>query len=662
MVRTPANASATADFAWFWRTDFPGAKAFGGIDMRKGTYRGSVGSTAIEMRLDWDAARQSLVFSGDANSPQTSIYFIGSSTPVRQNPGGDFSSTVSVLQDRVWRDGFAQLSFDQSRQTCKIRILVLGYQVLLGTCRFQYSTLRKLSVTIFAEEQVATDGQVRTHLWPRYSDTQAVRSSFEASDVGLEFLYGAPLQRPAGQTIGWRTSELDDLLRSLARVGGFASAPNPNYILMSVGQHESHGMIGLMFDESDGFPRQGCAIFADHPYLNPPSETARRLRNTWAISHEIGHCLNLLHTFDPASGDAQRERSMSWMNYPYIYDGLYGNRSGDFWSRFDHCFREHEALFLQHGSLLDLFAGGRAFGGSRTTFPSGAAIFESANGRDDLDGKIALDPLEDHELADPVYVRFSLPPILVQQGASVESGAIAIMISSPDGSVRRFKPSSTECYRPTPVKEAHASEYRLHFIGSGGHGHYFLNPGVYKICILGKTSDGVSVASNIQSLKVLPSSKTNHEIDFLLSRPAQRTLEYGDVCGTDSLDDFKERITSLQSAPARVALLLAVGLTLQRDQNKFDALGARVFVQPAAPQKSIAALDQALSNIARNLKRFQKSAFPAMVAQTKNLQLCGETERARKLVECIRLARSEKWSEVTGAILQARKVTQPLVQ
>lgn len=635
--------------------------------MRKGTYRGSAGSTAIELRLDWDAARRSLVFSGDANSPQTSIYFVGSSTSVRQTPGGDLSSAVSVLQDRVWRDGFAQLSFDPSRQTCQIRILILGYQVLLGICTFQHPTLRKLSVTIFAEEQITVGGQMRTHLWPQYADTQAVRSNFEASDVALDFLYGTPLHRRAGQTIRWRTSELNDLLRSLASARGFASAPNPNYILMCVGQHESHGMIGLMFDESDGFPRQGCAIFADHPYLNPPNDAARRLRSRWAISHEIGHCLNLLHPFDPASGDAQRERSLSWMNYPFSYDGLLENRSGDFWLRFDRSFRAHEALFLQHGSLLDVFAGGRAFGGSRTTFPSGAAIFEgvngeAVNGRDEPGEKIVLDPLQDHELADPVYVRFSLPPILVREGARVETGAIAIMISAPDGSLTRFKPSSTECYRAAPVKEAQGSEYRQHFIGSGGHGHYFLNPGDYKICILGKTSDGVSIASNIQSLKILPSSKTNREIDFILSRQAQRTLEYGEVCGTDRFEDFKEKIKELQSAPARVALSLAVGLTLQRDQNKIDVHGGRVFIQPATPQKSIEAIDQALSNIASNVNRFHETVLPAMTAQVKNLQLCGETERARNLVEYTRLAQSKNWSEATGAILRARQITQPLLQ
>lgn len=136
------------------------------------------------------------------------------------------------------------------------------------------------------------------------------------------------------------------------------------------------GVLGVMYDfgnnDLNRKPREGVAVFYDHPLISDPRvpEQIRKREYVYTLIHEIGHSLNLLHSFDKA-----RPSSLSWMNYPHLYPRGYEAQQGydgsqEFWRRFEERFDEEELLHLRHASPREIKAGGFDFG----VYEEGASI------------------------------------------------------------------------------------------------------------------------------------------------------------------------------------------------------------------------------------------------------------------------------------------------
>jgi hypothetical protein len=159
---------------------------------------------------------------------------------------------------------------------------------------------------------------------------------------------------------GWTAGELHDALTTYRR-----ATPGPWHVHVFLASNyqpapgEDNGdTLGLMFDafrdDVNGIPREGCAVFIDahERFVNDmrgatwegdvwtnPEALEREILMT--VVHEIGHNLNLVHSFDSDKG---RPDSPSIMNYPHKYD--YGEPQ--YYDAFDFAFDPPELVHLRH--------------------------------------------------------------------------------------------------------------------------------------------------------------------------------------------------------------------------------------------------------------------------------------------------------------------------
>jgi hypothetical protein len=68
------------------------------------------------------------------------------------------------------------------------------------------------------------------------------------------------------------------------------------YLLLAT-RYVSTGVVGIMFDSDDDFPRQGAAVFYEHPAINNAVGADQDREYLYTIVHELGHAFNFLHSF-----------------------------------------------------------------------------------------------------------------------------------------------------------------------------------------------------------------------------------------------------------------------------------------------------------------------------------------------------------------------------
>lgn len=181
---------------------------------------------------------------------------------------------------------------------------------------------------------------------------------------------GARSSIPAPAGGAWAVSEvfsaLNDQLHRAAQTSLSGQAWELHLMLLS--KTDRSGLLGVMFDIADRFPRQGAAVFVDEIKKRPDDAQARRVLVT--AVHELGHALNLTHRF---LRDVGRADSRSFMNYDWIYDSLAADpdrraakdEKRDYWRDFPYLFDRDELEFLLHGPRTRVIPGGDPFGSAR---------------------------------------------------------------------------------------------------------------------------------------------------------------------------------------------------------------------------------------------------------------------------------------------------------
>jgi hypothetical protein len=424
------------------------------------------------------------------------------------------------------------------------------------------------------------------------------------TEAGLELqVAGAPNIVPVsaagpGAAPTWSDSELHNAM--VNHFSLFANVPQWRVWLLVATAHDG-GYRGIMFDASDAFQRQGCAVFYNEIQGADAASQRAQLRT---YVHELGHAFNLLHSWQKNLADPPQPLGpngglgdLSWMNYAWKYQPPPPGAGGEaaYWSAFPFQFTDNELVHLRHGFYKNVIMGANEFG-------KGAA---------DIDPDIFDDPIVDNsglalelrsketfELGEPVVVELKLGATDLR---GVETHAylhpnddfVTIAIQQPSGRTVAYRPLLRRCadesrtIRLTGERAIYDSAY----IGYGRDGFYFDQPGQYSLRAQYVANDGSRVISPVLRLRVRPpASREDTDVAELLTGEQQGQLFALLGSDSDALRAGNEALDLLLEKhgdhPLAVYARLVKGINAQRDFKDLTA-EKELHIRSAKPEESI---------------------------------------------------------------------------
>lgn len=332
---------------------------------RSGLYAATVSRYHIECRLDVD---------GPFTQNQVSVSLVGA-TPVH------LIAAVEPLTDDIWQgpvwfrfpqdaffplaeeepDGIQIARFhgeDETFVTCSF--LRGGNPLVAVRLDWQAGSFRELELELDYEQGVEV--VTRLDLLPFRETTVQQRGTvievgqvFSESGLDVRYTTEANLvpRECAGGDRAWSAGELND-----AMVHAWSRSENPAWSIwaFSAGRYADQPgrfTFGIMFDVDGAYQRNGCAVFHKtiDQYYQSRSVAERRRIKFRTLIHEIGHSLNLAHSWEKTLGRpwhpaVQNEPAdAGFMNYPRYYP--LGGASG-YWRDFQYRFSDKELVFLRH--------------------------------------------------------------------------------------------------------------------------------------------------------------------------------------------------------------------------------------------------------------------------------------------------------------------------
>ncbi|MGQ9597887.1 MAG: hypothetical protein ACUVWZ_00555 [Anaerolineae bacterium] len=256
-----------------------------------------------------------------------------------------------------------------------------------------------------------------------------------------------------------------------------------------------HLVTGIMYDNqardpSDPYPRQGAAVFYSTMKMTevwgdaPQAEFDRNYLRTCV--HELGHALNLIHSFDKDQPD-----SLSWMNYPWRYPYGYHlpqgwNGTQNFWQRCRFEFDPEELRHLRHHALMEVIPGGAAFGALGHEIGVSPAASQEQLETAPMALYLRTRPERTlFQFAEPIRIELKLKNqtqtlLSVPNMLGAEFGLVEIYIRDPKQQIRRYRPLFRLCGEAQMVELPPGEKlYESVFVAYGSDGFYFQEPGEY---------------------------------------------------------------------------------------------------------------------------------------------------------------------------------------
>lgn len=436
--------------------------------MRQGRYQADSGQISFDIRAE--NRGDSVILSGDILAQGNFVAGFRGQTVQPQREAEVVEAPIDFIGHSRLDTGSIRIDVDdRGIGSFQLTVDLQGglRDMIAGEIRWISSRFRSLAIEIDGLEGT----EVRTEFVGRDGSTVSLASAYEA--VGFEvdvrqdrFGWIALREQEAR---GWTPAEMHRAMEQIRTAPQPGTLQSHVFVCGFMAGRRNRGVLGIMYDWGDADEnnraREGVAIFHDHPLLSDPrfSVEARDREFTYTLIHEIGHALNMLHSFDKA-----RPAALSFMNYPDYFplgheapethDG-----SAEFWSQFEHVFDDQELDHLRHGTRREIYPGGFEFGryeeGLSLPFGGQVSPHRPAPGLNPLraahDLRLTLQPLKTtYELGEPVFTRIALANVgrhvrAVPTKLDPIEGFLQIEITEPDG--RRFD------YRP-PMRLCAKSE------------------------------------------------------------------------------------------------------------------------------------------------------------------------------------------------------------
>jgi len=559
-----------------------------------GRYRASHGAVRLELRIDVDGVRPQRKVSGD-------FFFVSGATVTYVGSFIVDAPALFVSPTNVRIRGSGRFSFAAGAPFVDVTIArvsplqppgvaVVRFSAGPGGPGPSYTALyeSRFFRTFSLETDRASD--VTSASFDHYDTgtlpcggprrTLSVVSGFAEAGIEMVPTSAADLVNigAAGANAQWSDAELHAAM--LTHFSMIRNSPYPAVWLFEARDHElGAGLLGIMFDQI-GLQRQGCAVF--HRGLGGDGAERKRLQLQTYI-HELGHCFNLLHSWQKAFANPpanNRPDALSWMNYPWAYPG----GESLFWSRFPFQFDNGELVHLRHGFRNNVLMGGSEFtAGAGLTSPE--IMHEPMSDESGLIFEI-IGVHTSFALGEPVVLKLGLRAATqvkrrVHANIHPNASLSTIIISKPNGQVVAYEPYIDHLFAGN-VEEVGGRPIECSaYIGYGRDGHYFDQPGTYKVRAVYHALDGSRVFSNVATIRVrYPASPEDEEVAALMLGEEQGALLY--LRGSDS-DHLKRGNDAFDKLIAKYAgHVVADYVRFVKGEN-----AARAFksVDPSAPRR-----------------------------------------------------------------------------
>lgn len=641
-----------------------------------GTYRGTDATMQLELRVDLDGTRPMKRISGDLFkvSGGTVTYF---ASFVVNAPALQITPTL------VTATGIGTFTNNSPTPwvTVKIRRVAQGAALAPATITFaNAANASGASMTCtfasraFRVVQWEQDSIEHTTPFVDY-DVASLPSGGAArvldvprayAEAGIEVQIAGTPNVFADESNGGTWSDAELHASMVRHFSLFSDTPQWRVWLLVATAYDRPDIRGIMFDQI-GPQRQGCAIF-DRLVGGTSNDQKRRALRTYV--HELGHCFNLLHSWQKSFANPpqpNRPNSLSYMNYPQNFQP----NEAAYWSAFPFQFDDPEIVHLRHGFRNDVIMGG-------SDFAIGAAdidelmvsrpVIDNSGLELRIEGKTrnpnAPDAIQRYALSEPVVIELRLAAYdtrgrQVHANIHPDYGFVRVIVRQPDGRITAFRPYAERCIENSfvtllPDKPMHTSAY----IGYGRDGFVFRQPGFYDIRAIYVAPDGSDVVSNVLKMRVV--SPRNDEDDAIAD------LYFGDdqgklftFIGSDALGSgqraFNEVIERYGTHPLAAYAHLANGINATRRFK--TVVDDKVVARDAKPAEAVAAL-----TAAKNARRMldNRTANKAMRELAVAQAHAGNTRAAQStLKEMVNYFESQHLKEpVLATIREQAKATE----